>query len=153
MNIAQLLSPERVAHGVQTGSRKRALELLGKLIVGNDPMLSEQEVFEGLMAREKLGGTGLGWGIALPHARLKNLRQASGAFIQLASGIDFDANDKQPVNLLFALVVPEKSTDEHLQILSSLAAMFSDRQLREQLREADSSHTLFELLTQWQPHI
>lgn len=152
MNIADLIAPERIAHSVKAASRKRVLELLSSMIVGAQPQLAQQEVFESLLARERLGGTGLGKGLAIPHGRLKNLDRPLGAFVQLENGVDFDANDRQPVDLLFALLVPEKSTDEHLQILATLAQMFSDRQLREQLRMADSSNALFDLLAQWQPH-
>lgn len=152
MNIADLLTPERIAHHAQSGSRKRVLELLSNLLAHGQPRLSQKEIFESLIAREKLGGTGLGRGVALPHGRLKNNDRALGAFVQLQAGIDYDANDKQPVDLLFALIVPEQSTDEHLQILASLAHMFSDKQFREKLRMAESGAELFDLLTQWQPH-
>lgn len=152
MKIDDLITPERIAHGITAASRKRVLEQLSGMIVNAQPQLTQKDVFESLLARERLGGTGLGRGLALPHGRLKNLDRPVGAFVQLESGVDFDANDKQPVDLLFALLVPEKSTDEHLQILATLAQMFSDRQLREQLRMADSSNALFDLLTQWQPH-
>ncbi len=151
MKIASLITPDRIVCGAKAASRKRVLELLSSLIISNQPQLTEQEVFESLLARERLGGTGLGHGLALPHGRLKNLDRAVGAFVKLESGVDFDANDRQPVDLLFALLVPEKSTDEHLRILATLAQMFSDPQLREQLRTADSSQGLFDLLAQWQP--
>lgn len=151
MKIADLVTPERIVCGAKVASRKRVLELLSSLVVSNQPQLAEQDVVESLLARERLGGTGLGRGLALPHGRLKNLDRAVGAFVKLDNGIDFDAHDQQPVDLLFALLVPEQSTDEHLQILAALAQMFSDARLREQLREADSSQNLFDLLTQWQP--
>lgn len=146
MNIADLISPQRVAHGVRLNSRKRVLELLSKMLVADQPQLSEKDVFESLIAREKLGGTGLGRGVALPHGRLKNSTRPLGAFVHLQTGIDYDAGDKQPVDLVFALIVPEKSTDEHLEILATLARMFSDKQLREQLRMADSDAALYDLL-------
>ncbi|MEO5703088.1 MAG: PTS IIA-like nitrogen regulatory protein PtsN [Gammaproteobacteria bacterium] len=152
MKIGDLITPERISHGVKAASRKRVLEQLSCIIAAAQPQITQKDVFESLVARERLGGTGLGRGLALPHGRLKNLEKPLGAFVQLVSGVDFDANDKQPVDLLFALLVPEKSTDEHLQILATLAQMFSDRQLREQLRMAESSNALFDLLTQWQPH-
>ncbi|MEO5573484.1 MAG: PTS IIA-like nitrogen regulatory protein PtsN [Gammaproteobacteria bacterium] len=152
MNIADLITPERVGYGIKASSRKRVLELLSNMIVNAQPQLTQKNVFESLLARERLGGTGLGRGLALPHGRLKNLDRPLGAFVQLESGVDFDANDRQPVDLLFALLVPEQSTDEHLQILATLAQMFSDKQLREQLRMAESGDALFDLLTHWQAH-
>lgn len=151
MKIADLITPERIAHDVKAVSRKRVLELLSSLIASGQTQLTQKDVFESLLARERLGGTGLGRGLALPHGRLKNLDRALGAFVKLENGVDFDANDKQPVDLLFALVVPEKSTDEHLQILATLAQMFSDRHIREKLRMADSGNALYDLLLQWQP--
>ncbi len=151
MKIADLITPERIAHDVKAVSRKRVLELLSGLIASGQTQLTQKDVFESLLARERLGGTGLGRGLALPHGRLKNLDRALGAFVKLENGVDFDANDKQPVDLLFALVVPEKSTDEHLQILATLAQMFSDRHIREKLRMADSGNALYDLLLQWQP--
>ncbi|MEO7558526.1 MAG: PTS IIA-like nitrogen regulatory protein PtsN [Gammaproteobacteria bacterium] len=151
MKIADLITPERIAHDVKAVSRKRVLELLSSLIASGQTQLTQKDVFESLLTRERLGGTGLGRGLALPHGRLKNLDRALGAFVKLENGVDFDANDKQPVDLLFALVVPEKSTDEHLQILATLAQMFSDRHIREKLRMADSGNALYDLLLQWQP--
>jgi PTS system nitrogen regulatory IIA component len=152
MNIADLIAPQRVVHGVQASSRKRVLELLSQLLAADQPGLTQQEVFDSLIARERLGGTGLGRGVALPHARLKNGKRASAAFVQLREGIDYDANDKQPVDLFFGLIVPERSTEEHLQILATLAQMFSDKPLRERLRMADSADAVFDVLTRWQPH-
>lgn len=151
INIADLITPERILPKVETASKKRALEALSQLIARDRPELSQQKVFESLIARERLGATGLGRGVALPHGRLENLGQVIGAFIRLEKGVDFDAIDKQPVDLLFALLVPVDSTDEHLQILATLAQMFGDMQLREQLRTTDSSTALFELLIRWQP--
>jgi len=151
MKITDLITPERVVHGLSANSRKRALELLSKLIAAGQPQLDERDIFESLIARERLGGTGLGRGVALPHGRLKGGKSPVAAFARDCSGIDYDASDKQPVDLLFALIVPEQSTAEHLQILALLAQMFSDKSFREQLRMADSSAALFDLLSQWTP--
>jgi PTS system nitrogen regulatory IIA component len=152
INISDLVTVERVAHDAHAGSKKRALELLSRLITNSQAGLSEQEVFESLVARERLGATGLGRGVAIPHGRLKNLSRPIGAFMHLSQGVDYDASDKQPVDLLFALLVPEKSTEEHLQILSTLAQMFSDKPFREQLRGTDSNSNVHDLLVHWQPH-
>ncbi len=148
MNIADIITPERIGQGVRSGSKKRVLELLSELIVSDLPTLAESEVFESLIARERLGSTAIGHGVAIPHGRMKsNGERSIGAFMQLEEGIDFDAADDQPVNLLFALLVPKDSTDEHLEILSKLAEMFSDEEFCDKLRAAKSKATLHDLLT------
>ena len=91
---------------------------------------------DSLLARERLGSTGLGQGIAIPHGRIKGLKQAAGAFLRLATPVPFDAPDGRPVHLLFVLLVPEQATEEHLQILSELAQRFSERPFREALTSA-----------------
>lgn len=151
MQITDLLTPQRMACHARSASKKRALELLSELLASAQPGPDAHDIFDSLVARERLGGTGLGHGIALPHGRLKGTQRPMGAFVQLADGIDFDAIDKQPVDILFALLVPEHCTEEHLQILALLAQMFSDKNLRAELRAADSSEALYELLSRWRP--
>jgi mannitol/fructose-specific phosphotransferase system IIA component (Ntr-type) len=90
-------------------------------------------VYDALFAREKLGSTGLGQGIAIPHGRIKGLKAPVGAFVRLVNGVQFDAPDGKPVGLIFVLLVPEAANEHHLQLLSELAQMFSDREFREQL--------------------
>jgi len=99
-----------------------------------------------------MGSTGLGQGIAIPHGRVKGLREAIGAFIRLASPLAFDAPDERPVSLVFVLLVPERATDLHLQILSNLAEMFSDRDLRAQLASATDALAVQSLISSWQAH-
>jgi PTS system nitrogen regulatory IIA component len=106
-------------------------------------------VFERLLERERLGSTGLGHGIALPHARMKEVDEAVGAFIQLRQGVDFDAIDDRPVDLSFGLLVPESANEMHLQLLSQLASMFSDAKLRQSLRAAESSEEILRILEGW----
>jgi len=151
MQITDLLTPQRMACHARSASKKRALELLSELLASAQPGPDAHDIFDSLVARERLGGTGLGHGIALPHGRLTGIQRPMGAFVQLADGIDFDAIDKQPVDILFALLVPENCTSEHLQVLALLAQMFSDKNLRAELREADSSEALYELLSHWRP--
>ncbi|MEX0951594.1 MAG: PTS IIA-like nitrogen regulatory protein PtsN [Gammaproteobacteria bacterium] len=146
MKIEDILLPARIACRADVTSKKSVLELLAKLIADNTTELSEAEVFESLFARERLGSTGLGHGVAIPHGRLKGSSETRGAFVQLARGIDYDAVDQQPVDLLFALLVPEESTNEHLQVLATLAERFSNTELVNRLRWARSAQTLFELL-------
>ena len=151
MQITDLLTPQRMACHARSACKKRALELLSELLASAQPGPDAHDIFDSLVARERLGGTGLGHGIALPHGRLTGIQRPMGAFVQLADGIDFDAIDKQPVDILFALLVPENCTSEHLQVLALLAQMFSDKNLRAELREADSSEALYELLSHWRP--
>lgn len=158
ITISDLLSIDRILCNVDAGSKKRVLELLGELLAGaqvpsdeESEALSEAEIFDTLLNRERLGSTGLGHGVAIPHARIKGGTTTCAAFIKLADGIDFDAVDQQPVDLLFALLVPETCTDEHLQLLAQLSRMFSDPQQLQQLRTSDSRQQLLTLLQQWQP--
>lgn len=150
MHISDLISPSRVVGGVKATSKKRALEAVSALLAKSDPNLTDAEVFDCLLAREKLGSTGMGHGVAIPHGRSKKGTRAVGAFIQLEKGVDYDAVDSQSVQLLFALIVPLKSTEEHLQILATLAEMFSDTGFREQLAKAPSSQALYDLLVSWE---
>lgn len=142
----QFIVVERVGTGLQIGSKKRLLEVLGELLAKDDLTLNPESVFERLLERERLGSTGLGHGIALPHARMKEVSEAIGAFVQLNRGIDFDAIDDQPVDLAFAMLVPEAASETHLQLLATLATMFSNRELRDALRNADSPDEVVRLL-------
>lgn len=151
MNITDLISLERVVCDGEAASKKRTLELLGDLIAGTQTELGGREIFDSLIGRERLGSTGLGHGVALPHGRLSRSQEAVGAFVKLRRGVDFDAIDQQPVDLVFALLVPEHYTDEHLKILAYLAEMFSDRTFCEKLRRAGSDQALFEQLIEWTP--
>lgn len=151
MQLSDLITPQRIASELSSGSKKRTLEKLSQLIVANDPDLSQHEVFESLIARERLGSTGLGKGVALPHGRLKESHKTLAAFAQLSEGIDYDAPDNQPVDLCFALLVPPDSTEEHLHILALLSEMLRDEELRDHLRKASSAEELYELLIHWKP--
>jgi PTS system nitrogen regulatory IIA component len=149
MQITALLSPGRVACQQDSSSKKRSLELLSQLLSTALPAYADGELFDSLVGRERLGSTGLGHGVALPHGRIKGLDAPIGAFVTLATGIDYDAIDNQPVDLLFALLVPEESTEEHLQILARLAAMFSDADLCRKLRECSDSQQCLESINHW----
>ena len=111
----------------------------------------EMEVFEGLCNRERLGTTALGHGVALPHGRMKKLQHTVGAFAQLSNGVDFDAADRERVDLLFAIAVPEQSTEEHLQLVAQIAELFSDETMRQRLRQAKNADEVFQVLSQWSP--
>ncbi len=140
------LLQERIGCNVEAASKKRVLEQLGQRLAESVPELTQDLVFDALLERERLGSTGLGKGIALPHARMALVDHAMGAFIKLNEGVDFDAIDGEPVDLAFAMLVPEEATDEHLQMLSTLAHMFSDSAFCTQLRQAESDQELFRLI-------
>lgn len=149
MNLENLVSAKSVVCNADIASKKRALELLAELLAKQVNSDQSLEIFQQLTEREKLGSTALGHGIALPHARTESCEQAVGAFIKLKQGIDFDSPDDIPTDLLFALMVPEHHTDEHLQILAGLASLFNDRQFRLNLRSANTDSELHSRLTHW----
>ena len=149
MNLKDLVSPEAVVCNADVVSKKRALELLAELLAKQTEANKSLEIFQLLTEREKLGSTSLGHGIALPHARTDLCKQAIGVFIRTKNGIDFDSPDHQPTDLLFALMVPEHYTDEHLNILAGLAGMFNDENFCQNLRTADTNADLHHRLTSW----
>src|SRR5881409_1320581 len=148
--IAQLLPEANILLDVDATSRKRLFDRIGQLFEDR-VQISHSLVFDSLFARERLGSTGLGQGVAIPHGRIKGLKEALGAFLRPAQPIPFDAPDGNPVSLVFVLLVPEKATEKHLQILSELAQMFSDKALREAMSGAPDAGALHQLITAWQP--
>ena len=137
---------ERVGCNVEAASKKRVLEQLGMRLAQTVPDLTQDSVFDALLQRERLGSTGLGKGIALPHARMPQIAEAVGAFIQIPKGVDFDAVDNQPVDLAFAMLVPENATDEHLKLLAQLARMFSSTDFCNSLRSATTAEEILALI-------
>ena len=150
MNITDLLVPDRVSCRDSLGSKKRLLEYVSELLAGSSPGLTQHEIFEALISREKLGSTGLGKGVAIPHGRIASLEQPLCAFVRLATPVDFDATDGQPVDLIFTLLVPEDSTEEHLQVLSTIAEIFSNAGISMALRQCETDSCLLEQLCQWE---
>jgi PTS system nitrogen regulatory IIA component len=150
MLVSDLISPERVLPNVRASSKKRLLELVSEALVQNDASLDSREVFESLCARERLGSTGLGNGVAIPHGRVEGSTEVQAVFIRLAKPLAFDAVDGKPVDLLFALAVPAHATTDHLKLLSQIAERFSDAELLEKLRAAEDSGELMQLLSNTQ---
>lgn len=142
------LSVERIRLDLEAGGKKRVLEEIATLLRGDDLEESDEPglVFDHLFERERLGGTGLGHGVALPHARLPGIGRPRGAFLRLAAGIDYGAPDGQAVDLVFGLLVPEQATDEHLRLLAALARLFRDDGLRQRLRAATQSLEVMQAL-------
>ena len=137
--IAKLLPLQNIQVGLDASSKKRVFEQAG-LLFENNQGVGRSTVFDSLFAREKLGSTGLGQGVAIPHGRIKGLKEAVGAFMRLAAPVQFDAPDGKPVSLLFVLLVPEQATEQHLQIL------------REQLTAAADEAAVHALFTGWESH-
>ncbi|MDN5848721.1 MAG: PTS IIA-like nitrogen regulatory protein PtsN [Nitrococcus sp.] len=145
MNFVNLLFPERIRCGVHVTSKNRCLEVLGALLAQTEGEgeRMDRTIFEHLIGRERLGSTGLGKGVALPHARVDSIDEARSALIKLDQPVDFDAIDKQPVDLLFALIVPKHFTDEHLRILAALAELFSDHAFCGRLRASQTAEEMY----------
>lgn len=146
-DLRALLTPSRVAHRLEAGSKKRLLEHLAELLAA-DGGLPAKRVFQILIERERLGSTGVGEGVALPHGRMADLTEPVGAFASLAAPVDFDAPDGRPVDLAFALLVPEAATQSHLSLLALLARRFHDADWRESLRRAPDAAALLARLRQ-----
>ena len=151
MDLRELVTAERVSLARDVASKKRALERLSGLLATGPDGLNAVEIFDGLFGRERLGSTGLGHGVALPHTRSKRIHEAVGAILRLQVGVDFDSLDRQPVDLLFGLLVPDHAPERHLQTLAQLAEMFRDPKLCAALRAAETPDALFELLVDWTP--
>ncbi len=147
--LSSILPVAQVLVGVEATSKKRAFEEAG-LLFENLHGLSRALVTDSLFARERLGSTGLGHGVAIPHGRIKGLKAPMAAVFQLAQPIGFDAPDEQPVNLLIFLLVPEAATQKHLEILSEIAELLSDTALRENIKSSAVQEDLHQLIAQWQ---
>jgi PTS system nitrogen regulatory IIA component len=132
---------------VHSSSKKRLLEIISRELARNSDELDQREIFESLCARERLGSTGLGKGVAIPHGRVKGSHDVQVSFIRLTKPLPFDAIDGEPVDLLFALAVPENCSEDHLKLLAQVAEMFSDPELLRQLREAEGAGKLLKLLS------
>lgn len=141
-----LITEPRIRCRVEVTSKKRLLESLAELLAPARPRCSPSAVFDLLNERERLGSTGLGEGVALPHARIAGIDDAVGAFVQLEQGVSFDAPDDRPVDLAFGLLVPEAATEAHLNLLAELAGRFNEARLRAALRAATDASTLLALL-------
>jgi len=144
MQLSELLTPSRTLCRVDVVSKKRALELASQTIAEQLDGLAAEEIFSGLINRERLGSTGIGEGVAIPHCRLPGVTTAVGLLMTLATPIDFDAIDNRPVDLICFLLVPEEGAEEHLQTLAGLAEMFNNSTTRESLRSCEDSASLLD---------
>ena len=144
-DITHILSREHTRTGVEARSRKRVLEAISDLLCEDSEELNPRSLFDELQARERLGSTGLGDGVAIPHCRIA-CDKISAAFLTLAEPVDYDAPDGQPVDLLFVLIVPPDENQAHLDVLADLARIFSEPDNRARLRGAANSTELYEEL-------
>lgn len=145
--FANILSIENILLDINVTSKKRAFEQAA-LLFENNQGVSRSTVFDSLFSRERLGSTALGHGVAVPHGRIPNLTKPAAAFMRLANAIPFDAPDNENVNILVILLVPENATQEHLEILASLAKTLSDSEIREQLQVLNEAEAIFNLFDQ-----
>ena len=147
LTIDNILVPELALCRVPASSKKRVLEYIAEQIHHRDETLSETQIFNNLIGRERLGSTGIGQGIAIPHCRLEGLDHVVGVLLTLEESVEFDAIDNQPVDLVFALVVPKEATSEHLELLSQLAEKFNERSFCDRLRQSEDDNTLYGRMT------
>jgi PTS system nitrogen regulatory IIA component len=147
LELSTVLSLQRTHCGLSGGSKKRLFETVASLVSESDSGLASSEVYGSLLAREKLGSTALGSGIAIPHCRISGCSQAQGFLFTLSEAIDFDAPDGKPVDVLFVLLVPEEAHQEHLNILAGLAKLLSIDAYCQSLRDASSAQDLFDAAT------
>ena len=147
MQLQELISPERIEFSMPVTSKKRLLEQLSTLMHAGEPDLDEYAAFQSLLDRERLGSTGIGHGVALPHGRLKGLDKAIGAFATLEKEVEYDSIDHEPIRMVFALLVPEQATEDHLQLLARIANVLNDNETRENILSAKNKEEIYQYLT------
>jgi len=147
MQLVDVLAPDRIAVGISVSSKKTLLEKAADLLAAAPGSASARDIFDSLCQRERLGSTGLGHGVAIPHGRVEGQEQVSGAMIRLNRPIDFDAPDHEKVDLFFALAVPGRCTDTHLRLLAEMAERLGQDSQRDALRRIDEPDELLRLLS------
>lgn len=150
MSIAEIINAERCQIVEDIVSKKRALQKLSEILGEATPYVSDSEIFTALIGREKLGSTGIGDGVGIPHGRLKGLEQCVGAMIRLGQGVDFEAPDEQPTDILFGLLVPQESTEEHLKTLRTLAEVFSQPECLQRLRDSSDGQAMLDVVLEYE---
>ena len=150
MKLAEILSADRISTGGTYTSKKKLLEDLSRLL-GTNAGVDGVEILNSLATREKLGSTGLGHGVAIPHGRMAGVDSSIGAFMRLKHPLDYDAHDGLGVDLVFGLLVPQNATEAHLKHLAAIAEMFSDETFCKKLRAAKDDAELFALLNSFTP--
>ena len=146
MKISDLLQPQAVTVALKAQGKKQLLQELAAR-ASTVTRLPDRKIFETLMEREKLGTTGVGQGIAIPHGRLGDIRDIVGVFARLETAIDYDAVDNQPVDLVFMLLAPEGAGADHLKALARVSRLLRNQQATEKVRAAKSAEALYAILT------
>ena len=149
VRLDDVLSVDRIETACQLSSKKRLMEKITSLLLQGRTQLDRKTVLQTLIERERLGSTGIGHGVALPHGRINGLDHVIGAVVVLENPLDYDAIDHQPIKLAFGLLVPADANEQHLKILAYLARLFSDETLRESVFNVTSNSDAFDLLTGW----
>jgi PTS system nitrogen regulatory IIA component len=147
MEIADLLTPNSIIPTLRVPSKKQALQELARFAAGLTGQ-HERTIFEVLLERERLGTTGVGAGVAIPHGKLPGLKRLYGVFARVDTAIDFESVDEQPVDLIFLLLAPETAGADHLKALARVSRLLRDREMCEKLRGSDTADALYALLTE-----
>lgn len=147
LHIDDVLTKESILQGICLESKKALLDTISLAFCQTQPDLNQTDILEAFIKRERLGSTALGHGVAIPHVRISNVSHARGLFVQLTHGIEFEALDKSPVDLIFALMVPAHATSEHLHLLAGISSILSLEANRQALRQATNAEPIFKLLT------
>ena len=147
MKIREILQPVNTSNNVKADTKKSLLEFTSKLLAHNLPAFEYDQIFNCLVQREKIGSTSIGHGVAIPHCRIDDIEKPIGALIRLQKPIDFAAIDNSEVDLFFALLIPEKTADEYLEVLAALAKKFGNKEFREKLRTAQDDDELYRFAT------
>ncbi|QMU62457.1 MAG: PTS fructose transporter subunit IIA [Gammaproteobacteria bacterium] len=153
MQIKDFISEEGIVFSPSATSKKAALEVLSDTLAHQDDSLNKNKVLDALLAREKLGSTGLGEGIAIPHCRMQELENIYVTMLKLEEGVEYEASDDKPVFFLFCLVVPEDANEDHLELLASLAELLDNEQLRNSIQKSSNARELYQILTQDPKHL
>lgn len=148
--IARLLSPSKIVLDLTPSSKKRVFEQVS-LLFENEHGLERAKTFDSLFQRERLGSTGLGNGVAIPHGRIKGLKETRACLVRLVQPIAFEAPDEEPVKLLIFMLVPENASEEHLELLSELAEMLTDDKIHDGLMQLETAGAILSLLQSWDP--
>jgi len=152
MLIKEILQPEHALHAVKSSSKKRLLEKIAQQFSTINPNLNQNELFDAFIERERLGSTGIGEGVALPHCRISHCNQTMGMLVLLDKGVDYDALDGNRVDLVFALIVPKESSQEHLNTLKEIASAFYSKEFREALRNSHNANELYQIAIEDKNH-
>ncbi len=153
MYLKDVISEEGIVFTTSVSSKKRALEILSESLALQYSELNKNKILDALLAREKLGSTGLGRGIAIPHCRIEELDKIYAAMLKLDDGVDFEAADDTPVTFLFCMVVPEDTEEDHLQLLANLAELLDNETVRQAINKCEDAPCLYQLLCQHPKHL